>query len=100
MIRHVILWTLKPELSELEKQRAASNMKEKLESLYGVVDGLLRCSVYIDKMESSTADVMLDSIFENKKALDGYQVHPEHLKVKEYVHSVVCDRKCLDFIVD
>ena len=42
-------------------------------------------------------DLALYSIFKDKASLDGYQVHPEHLKVKEFVHSVITDRAVVDF---
>ena len=47
------------------------------------------------KYAEEGANVVLTDI--NKEALDGYQVHPEHLKVKEFVHSVITDRCVVDF---
>ena len=99
MIRHVILWTFDSKLTEDEKKSAAAEIKEQLESLCGVIDGLKQCSVYTERLDSSSADIMLDSVFENEAALAAYQTHPEHLKVKDLIVSVVCDRKCLDFPV-
>ena len=47
--------------------------------------------------ELPAGDVALLSEFESREALEAYQVHPAHLKAKEYVGSVTCGRACMDF---
>ena len=37
MVKHVILWTLKDELSESEKEEVKKGIKEGLEGLKGVI---------------------------------------------------------------
>ena len=66
MVKHVILWTLNPELSEDEKKTVKAGIKEGLEGLVGKVPGLLDVKVHIDgRLASSNADVMLDSTLES-----------------------------------
>ena len=61
MVKHIILWTLNPELSEEEKQNVKKDIKVGLEGLVGKVPGLLDVKVHIDgRLTSSNADVMLD----------------------------------------
>ena len=36
---------------------------------------------------------------EKAAALAVYADHPAHCKVKEFVHSVICDRVCCDYEV-
>lgn len=48
MVKHVILWTLNPELSTDEKQAVKAGIKAGLEGLVGKVPGLLDVKVYID----------------------------------------------------
>jgi len=99
MVRHIILWTLKPELSDEQKQAVKAGIKQGLESLVGKVPGLLDVTVHIDgRLASSTADVMLDSTFESEEALKGYAKHPEHLAVANgKVRPYTVQRSCLDF---
>lgn len=99
MVRHIILWTLKPELSDEQKQAVKAGIKQGLESLVGKVPGLLDVTVHIDgRLASSTADVMLDSSFESEEALKGYAKHPEHLAVANgKVRPYTAQRSCLDF---
>ena len=62
MVKHIILWTLNPELSEAEKSAVKAGIKEGLEGLVGKVPGLIDVKVHIDgRLASSNADVMLDS---------------------------------------
>ncbi len=99
MVKHIILWTLKPELSEEEKQYIKADIKQALEALVGVVPGLLEATVHIDgRLETSNADVMLDSTLVSRQALSDYAVHPAHVEVaKGKVAPYTAQRVCLDF---
>ncbi len=98
MVKHVIVWTLKDEYSKEEKDNIKKGIKEGLEGLMGKVPGIVEIKVNINGLESSNADLMLDSTFENEDALKGYAVHPEHVKVaNEKVRPYTKQRSCLDF---
>ena len=100
MVRHVILWQLKDELSPTEEKDAKAAIKQGLEALVGVVPGLKEVQVYTEGMPSSNADVMLDSLCEDKEALAVYADHPEHVRVKDtIILPVVKSRVCMDFEV-
>lgn len=100
MVKHVILWKLKESLSGEEKDNVMKEMKEHLEALVGKVPGLRSLRVTINEMESSNADVMLDSELEDAEALKGYQVHPEHVKTADtYVRPFAEIRLCMDYPV-
>ena len=99
MVKHIILWTLKPELSEEEKATVKAGIKAGLEGLVGKVPGLIDVIVHIDgRLASSNADVMLDSTLESEEALKGYACHPAHVAVaNERVRPYTAQRSCLDF---
>lgn len=99
MVKHIILWTLNPELSEEEKASVKAGIKAGLEGLVGKVPGLLDVKVHIDgRLASSNADVMLDSTLESPEALKGYAVHPDHVAVaNNKVRPYTIQRACLDF---
>ncbi len=98
MVKHVIVWTLKEEYSKEEKENIKKEIKEGLEGLKGRVPGIVDINVIINGLESSNADLMLDSTFEDEEALKGYAVHPEHVKVAtEKVRPFTKVRSCLDY---
>ena len=99
MVKHIILWKLRSELSETEKREKALAIKQGLESLKGQVPGLIDIHVQIDgRLETSNADIMLDSTLESFDALKGYAVHPAHLAVANgLVRPNTELRTCLDF---
>lgn len=99
MVKHIILWTLKPELSDTEKESVKKGIKEGLEGLKGKIPGLIDIKVNATgRLASSNADLMLDSTFESAEALKGYSVHPEHVAVADgKVRPYTASRVCLDF---
>jgi len=100
MVKHVILWQLKDELSAEEKINVKKGIKEGLEGLAGKIPGLLEIKVQIDGLASSNADVMLDSSFTDEEALKGYAVHPDHVAVADgKVRPYTKTRACLDYEV-
>lgn len=100
MVKHIILWTLKSELTAEEKETVKAGIKEGLEGLVGKVPGLLEVKVNINGLPTSNADVMLDSTLESFEALKAYAVHPEHVAVADgKVRPYTAVRSCLDFEV-
>ncbi len=98
MVKHVILWQLKDELSLEEKKDVKKGIKEGLEGLAGKIPGLLEIKVQIDGLASSNVDVMLDSSFTDEEALKGYAVHPDHVAVADgKVRPFTKTRACMDY---
>lgn len=101
MIKHIIIWTLKEELSESEKSVIKKNIKTNLEALVGKIDGLVSVNVQIDRLPSSNGDLMLDSTFDCEDALKAYAVHPEHVAVADRdVKPFTAIRSCIDFEIE
>ena len=101
MVKHVILWTLKDEFSDVEKLEIKKGIKEGLEGLKGQIPGLIDIKVNIDPLASSNADVMLDSSFEDEASLKGYAIHPAHVAVADgKVRPYTASRTCMDYIVE
>ena len=76
MVKHIILWQLKDELSAAEKAEIKANIKTGLEGLAGQIPGLVEVHVNINGLPSSNADLMLDTTFTDAAALKGYSTHP------------------------
>ena len=91
MVTHIVLWNLK---DKSQKAQQGGEMKRRLEALVGVVPGLLRAEVGVG---FNGYDVTLYTELEDRAALAVYADHPAHCQVKEFVHSVICERVCCDF---
>lgn len=97
MVKHIILWKLKNEHNTIEIKQG---IKNGLEGLVGKIPGLVEIRVQTASLESSNADVMLYSVFEDEKALKEYAVHPEHVYVADtFVCPFTETRMCLDFAI-
>ena len=98
MVKHIILWKLKEEYNNAEIKLG---IKNGLEGLNGKIPGLLEIKVETDNLESSNADVMLYSVFEDEDALKGYSVNPIHIEVADSkVRPFTKTRLCMDFCTD
>ena len=98
MVKHIILWTLKEELSGAEKAEVKKNIKTGLENLKGKIPGLTEIQVETEGLETSTADLMLNSTFDSADALKAYASHPDHVYVADtYVRPYTALRSCLDY---
>lgn len=98
MVKHIILWQLKDELTTEEKKSVKEGIKSGLEGLKGQIPGLVDIKVQIEGLASSNAEVMLDSTFEDEDALKNYSIHPAHVAVaNNNVRPFTKTRMCLDF---
>ena len=98
MVKHIVMWKLKENANGENKKTNAIKMKKMLESLQGVVPGAYKMEVGIN-YNPGGYDVVLYSEFNDHDALEGYQVHSEHVKVQEFVHQVMSDRVVADYMV-
>ena len=83
MVKHVILWKLKEELTDTEKEEVKKGIKEGLEGLAGKIPGLVEVKVNINGLPTSTVDVMLDTTFTDADALKAYSTNPLHVAVAD-----------------
>ncbi|MBI9097429.1 MAG: Dabb family protein [Spirochaetaceae bacterium] len=91
MIKHVVMWKLK-NISD------GDEVVKRLKNLEGRIPGLISIDAGTDTNRSGAAfDVVLISQHTSQEALNSYQLHPEHLEVKEYIGSVVKERIVVDF---
>ena len=97
MVKHIVMWSFQDDLSEGAKAEAVLKIKEDLKRLVGIVPGLISLEVVTDVLPSSSHNLGLFCDLDSKEALDGYQVHPEHVKAASFIKSVTCNRICMDY---
>lgn len=97
MVKHIVMWNFKEELSAGERQTAYEKIKAGLIEVKSQAQGVEELTLIFNRLASSNKDLALISAFTSVEALNAYQTHPAHVKVAEYIKTVVCDRACLDY---
>ncbi len=95
MIVHIVMFRLKEE----DKKVSQIKIKAVLEELPKKIEELISMEVGINFDESERAfDLSLYATFKTKEDLKAYAIHPEHLKVVEFIKSVALESKVVDYI--
>lgn len=98
MINHVVLFKLNKYENSEEKQEVLNQFKTKLLDLKNFIPQLKFIEVGTNyQLNSASYDLCLITHFESIDDLKIYQVHPEHLKVVEFVKQVTSERAAVDF---
>jgi hypothetical protein len=96
MVKHIIVWKFKKALNNKIEQAAA--IKTALEGLVGKIDGLQEMHILTERFDCSSGDIMMDSTFASKAALDGYQKHTLHQEIANgLVRPVMEQRLSFDY---
>ncbi len=96
MVVHIVMFEFKQEnkTSNIEKT------KEMLEALVDKIESLKKMEVGVNFVPSERAfDMSLYSTFDDEDALNRYRVHPEHLKVLNFIKEVTTTSKVVDYLV-
>jgi len=96
MVKHIVLWELKQEAKGEKLEDTINILNAKFKGLIGVIKGLGAIEVG-SNYNGGKFDIALYCEFSSKEAEKAYQAHSEHLKIKEIVQSLVCDRASIDY---
>lgn len=91
MIKHIVLYKLKP---EFEKDSTVKFIASHLEPLVGRIPGLLHMEV---RRAFQGMDYALYSEFESREALKQYAEHPLHLAAKQHFSHMLDTRVAADY---
>jgi hypothetical protein len=100
MIKHIVMFRLKDSAVGKSKDENLQELKILLESLREKIP-VVRClEVGINMGKSASAsDIALYSEFDDMQALEDYRLHPEHVRVVEFIDKVCSERRVLDYVV-
>lgn len=98
MINHVVLFKLR-EFETIEEKRATlEEFRVKLLALKNTIAELKFIEVGKHyHLNSPSFDLCLITHFNSVDDLEKYKVHPEHLKVADFVKKMTTDRAAVDF---
>ena len=97
MLRRVVMWRLRAR-EPAQKALDAGTIKRALESMRGKIPGLLNLQVGIDNSGGADAsDVVMIADYQDRNALEIYDVHPVHEQVKPIVGPLREERRVVEF---
>lgn len=102
MIRHVVMFDF---LEEAEGRSAMENARiaqEMLEKLPDSISWIRRSETGLNHPDANQANYHLCLIadFDSQEDLERYIVHPDHVKVGEFMKKVRRSRSCVDYEVE
>jgi hypothetical protein len=98
MVKHIVMWQFKDEAEGKSKAENCRYIKEQLESLPAVIPFIRKLEVGINEYTTPmSSDMVLVTEFDSKDDLDLYAVHPEHVKVSDFVSKVRLSRSVVDY---
>ena len=100
MIKHIVMFRLKESALGRIKNENLQELKILLESLQEKIPVVKCMEVGINVGKSASAsDIALYSEFDDIQALENYRIHPEHVKVVDYIDKVCSERRVADYEV-
>ena len=100
MIKHIVMFRLKESALGKSKDENLQDLKVLLDSLRKKIPVVKCLEVGINIGASSSAsDIALYSEFDDMQALEDYRIHPEHVKVVEFIDKVCSERRVADYDV-
>lgn len=98
MLRHIVMWKFKDSAEGRTRAENCAYIKGMLEALIPIIPCIKRLEVGINEFPGDMAsDMALIVEFDSAKDLETYKVHPEHVKVSEYVGKVRLSRTVTDY---
>ena len=98
MLKHIVLFKLKPSAEGAGMEENAKRIKRDLEALTAVIPQIRKLEVGINCVPGDAAyDLAIYSEFANEADLGIYAKHPEHVKVAEFVGKVRESRVVVDY---
>lgn len=89
MIRHVIMWRFAEGYEGMTKDEIMDKITDSFVHLKNTIPEIRFMSVERDVLKSERSfDMIYITEFDSLEALEAYRVHPEHVKVAEFIGKV------------
>jgi len=95
------MWKMKEEADGLNKAALAREVKQRLETLPGIIPEIsdYEVAINIGDYGASFFDVSLIAAYPDEEAFKKYCVYPEHDAVVAYIQSVTVAEEIVDYVV-
>ncbi len=96
MIRHIVMWKYKSELSMEDREALFEKLFEAAENMNGNIKGLIKAELIKNVNSEEKYDLCLYCEFEALSDIQAYQEDPVHIAFKNIIAGNVFDRACID----
>lgn len=97
MIKHIVLFQLKPELTLEQRQEVMLNFKAGIDALPAIIPEIRSIEVNFNSNPAEAWHICLESTFDSLEALDAYANHPDHKAVGAALRPHMQARSCVDY---
>ena len=94
MLKHIVMW----------KVKEGENVQAVVDKFNGMLDDLEKvCPLIVERRvginlnEDEVFDFCIDSVFKDEEDLNAYIYHPVHLKIREYLTGISCEKAVFDY---
>ena len=98
MLIHIVMLRLKADLAQNEKNAAAAELLQMLQTLSQTIPELIKMETGRNiSTRLSAFDLVLTATFENEAGLEAYRIHPDHQKVLQRINQLVSETAVVDY---
>lgn len=97
MLKHIVLFKLKSEISATDKLSVMNQFKQAIEALPTTISIIRRIEVGLNMNPAETWDIVLYSEFDSLDDLKTYAAHPDHVAAAKILADVKESRSCVDY---
>lgn len=99
MVKHIVLFKLKDNISLEEKLTVMKQFKKAIENLPSEISFIRKIEVGFNVNSSEVWDIVLNSEFDSLADVKAYAIHPAHLVAGKILAEVKENRACVDYEV-
>lgn len=99
MVKHIVLFKLKENLPQEEKQDIMNRFKTAIEALPPKISVIRKIFVGLNCNADEKWDICLESEFDSLEDVRLYSQHPDHLAAAGILKNAKEDRACVDYEV-
>ena len=97
MVKHIVLFKLKSELTASEKQTVGLQFKQAIEALPATISVIRKVEVGLNINPNETWDIALYSEFDSLDDVKTYATHPAHVAAAGIIANAKESRSCVDY---
>lgn len=99
MVKHIVLFKLKDELSKNEKLTVMNDFKKAIEALPEKIMFIRKIEVGLNMNPAENWHIALYSEFDLLEDVKKYAVHPEHMAAGKIIADAKDSRACVDYVI-